>query len=576
MQFEYGQSRTTELIRQTSLKLRDVSYEIETTNVDDALAYFERREDTSKIREKYEDRVATGIRKTEGESGYETYTKQRVAEMIEQGELEIVSVGMGPKIINARATLFTNQTQSWDYVTGEGKEQQRDEDTAKIIAEQRKLGGFNVQLPNADYVAAGVDTGPLHIDWSGGHLVYKAFSPTCIYALFGDSIIDGGVERAVDYTNIEDAAVVVVLLSSQRNANDANPHINQYVAYFGRSDKYENGRRVVYESQNWKDIPEFGIDDKAHDYILKGTKDPANPLSVMAAKKANEGIVVPEYPICLFHGGLSKTADTLVPMSTSLYESCLEIDLAMSKLMKSSLTSALGKDVLTNELGHELPRCLEGAVLLRKGQTLQIMGQPVSNSQGAMEVLKDEMRAIAEGHSVPGYLVIQQAGGNPESGVALVVRTQPLISDRNGRVRTNESEVDRMWNIERYMYEFVTGQPLGNADTRQVWNPGRYNVPETDLDKITRLSMALDKGAMDYVRFIRDYYNFATDQDAMDFIDTMRDEERMAYKAPTATGAQRTGLPLGLSAKLQARPKEDSQQLPGKEEEDEKQRRGPP
>lgn len=558
MILDYGKNRTRELIRQTSLKLREISVRTDEINIDDALSYFERRTDTEAVRGKYKDRAAIGIRKKEGDQGYETYTKSRVAEMIDQGELEVITVGTGPRILGARATLFSYPTQSWDWTTQVEEKDQPDEETAKIITEQREAGGFWTEVPNADWISCGIETGPLHVDWMGGHLDYRAFSPNAINIRYGESIEDSGVQRGVDYHSLEDALVVVVLLSGARGGNDAFPEVNQYVAYFGRSDIYPYGRRVQFFAQHWQDIPDVDADPTAHDYRL-ASGEIANPLSWMASKKASEGIAVPEYPIVLMHGGLSRTADTPIPISTSLYESCLEIDVAFSKLLKASQTSALGKDVLTNELGHELPRCLEGAVLLRKGQTLQIMGQPVSNAQGAMEITKDTMRALAEGYNVPGYQVIAPPGGNPESGIALIVRTQPLIKDRDDRAKLNKKEVERLWQIERYMYEFVTGKPLGTRETKQIWNPGRYIMPETETEKVTRLTTAMDKGLIDYVRAIRDFHNLATDKDAIEFIEKMQDPERTIYKAPTASGAQRTGLPLGISARL-AKPQDNDNQ----------------
>lgn len=558
MQFQYGDSRTTELIRQTSLKLRDVEYHSDAITVDNALAYFERQNDTAYVKEKYKDRAAIGIRKKAGTATYETYVKGRAAEQIDNGELEVVTVGLGPRIINARATLFTNKTQSWDYVTGEGKVQAKDEDTAKLIAEQRRLGSFDIEVSDADYIASGIETGPLYVDWMGGHLIYRSFSPNCFFAKFSDTVIDNGIERGVDYLNIEDAACIVILLSTKKDSNEGSKHVNQYIAYYGRSDEYPLGRRVQYQASDWRKIPEVDTDKDAIEYRLN-SGEVANPLSYMAAQKASKGIVVPEYPVCLFRGGLTKTQDTLVPISTSLYESCMEVDIAMSKLLKAGLTSALGKDVVTNELGYEVPRLLEGAILLRKGQTLSIMGQPVSNAQGAMEITKDMMRSIAEGYGVPGYMVIEQPGGNPESGIALMVRTAPLIEEREKRIKQNKSIVDRLWQIERNLYEFVMNSPLGSEDTRQIWNPGRYVVPESELEKVQRLTQAMEKGFIDYVRAVRDFNDLPTDQDAIDFIEKMRDEERTQYQAPTATGAQRTGIPLGLSARLQQRPGQDNQ-----------------
>lgn len=529
--------RNREVIRQPLRELASASVENTNAIVNDALDYFERTDDATKVRGKLKERGAVGIRKKEGDAGYETYVKQRTSEMIDSGEYEVITSGIGTKIINNLSTLFTNPTQSWQYLN-DNDEPIEEDDLAGLFA-HREAGGFNVALPQADWISNAVGSGPLLVSWSGGHLFYSPFSPACLYAKYHDQILDDGVLRGVNYKDLEDASVVVVETNTVRGDAQDRPDQNQYLAIFGRSYEYPYGRHVQYTAQRWDGWPDVG-DPSAVDYVLD-SGEIANPLSWLAATGNGVGS---EYPIVLIDSGISVTSEKVAPVTTSLYENCLEIDVAFSRSLKDSLENALGTKVITAGMTTHLPKCLSGAVHLLDGQTMDVKFVPNSNAQIAFDITKDQSRSIAEGYGVPGYMIIAEPGGIPESGVALAIRTQPLLSNRQRRARINSKQVAKLFDVEKGLYQVYTGEEL-LPGVRQVWDAGRFIMPESPVDKITRLKAALDAGAITYVQLVRDYHNLATDDDAKRMIETMN-EDKEEFPAPAAPQAARPGLPPGI------------------------------
>jgi hypothetical protein len=535
-----------EIIRK-SIKDEDAS-SVENSNqlTNSALDYFEMDGDHKHVRAKMKVRGAIGIRKTPGEAGYETYTKQRTAEKIDSGEMEVVTSGIGTKILRALSDLFTNPTQSWTYLSAEGEP--LEDEVAELLA-HREAGAFDTSLPQSDWISNAVGTGPLLISWSSGHLTYSPFSPACLYAKYHDFVLDNDEARGVDYKNLEDATVVVVETNSVQGEDGANQ--SQFLAFFGRSEEYPLGRMVQYTSNRWDGWPT--IDDPntgAIEYRID-SGEMANPLSWLAS--IGEGVGV-EYPIVMIDGGISVTHDRIAPVSTSLYENCLEIDVAFSRLLKDALANALGTKAIKSGMTTHLPKTLTGAVHLLDGQDMQIHFVPNSNAQIAFEITKGQARAIAESHGVPGYMVISEPGAIPESGIAMAIRTQPLMHNRDTRIRLNKTPVSKIFDIERGLYQVHTGEPL-LPGVKQVWNPGRFIMPEGPLEKTTRLKAALDAGAIDYVTFVRDSHDLATDKDAIEMIEMMQDEERAQYKPPQVQAQTvRPGLGTGIGGLIPGRP----------------------
>ena len=89
----------------------------------------------------------------------------------------------------------------------------------------------------------------------------------------------------------------------------------------------------------------------------------------------------------------------------------------------------------------------------------------------------------------------------------------------------------------------------------QVWNWGRFEYPESQMEKEQRLKAAMDNGGINYVRYVRDLHGFATDKQAMAYIDKMKEQDGLEgskYKAPTGGGGQQNTFE-SLTAGLKSR-----------------------
>jgi len=539
--------RNRQLIRRSLEKFAAEKIQVTTDLVVDALNHIERNDDTAIVRSGLKRRGAIGIRKIEGITsstdsnlgGYETYTKQRVAMMIDSGEYEVLTSGLDNQICSKRAQLFTNPTMYFEYVTGEDGEPVKDADTT--LQAHREAGGCLMSLCDADYVAAAVDSGPLFVDWKAGHLQYTTINPANVYWKYHDKIIDNGIERGVDYTDIDDCTAMVIKLAGQPAKIDTN----SYLAVMGRSDDYPLGRYVYYTARNWYEIPPLNDKSIVSDWITAGGEI-ANPLSVYAAQ--NQGGT--EYPLIVIKGGVTRTtASSPTPVSTSLYENSLEFDIAFSRLMKDALSQALGLKAVSNPRGAQLPTCLEGAVALNEDQAIQLLSLPIANVQGALEIITKQAQFISESFGVPSYLIASSV--TPESGIALSIRTKPLADDLDRRGKLNAPEIARLFEIEKGLYSVYTGggKELVPTGITQVWKPGRYLYPESEQEKLTRIGDSVDKKYISYVRGVRDYNALATDDQAKELIDTIT-EQNTEYPPP-GSGAKTVGA---LTAGLAPRP----------------------
>ena len=517
---------TRQLVRHSLREHQAAVKKVDDINVDDALSYFEMDNPLEAVEDGMKARGATGVRKKRDEAGYEKYTKQRIAEMMSSGEYEKLVSGTGRKIVSSLATLFTNKTQHWEYTKTDSGEVVAKEDL-QTLDSLRRAGGYWRAMSNGDWISSAVQTGFVMTRYAGGQLMYDAVSPTCIRAQYQDTIIDNGEERGVCYRDIEDAYVVVVQLSANTDSSQGQPDKQQYVAYFGRSGDWPLGRCVTYAANAWDQWPNVKSKGTHVDWVNK-SGEIANPLSDLADKTNDQYGV--EYPLILLHGGITKTSNLLMPVSTTLYSVCLEIDVSMSNILRYSMKSALGNRFLTNENDNDIPHSLDGDVPLASGQAVTIGSLPIANAQGAMDNLKIIARSAAEGYGVPGYHIFSEVGAIPEAGIALYIRTQPLIEIRENRKYLNEGEVARQFQIEKALYRAHTNIDL-LPGVIQTWDPGRWILPENPLDKGTRLKAALDGGAISYVRYVREMNELPTDRDAEEFI-TKMNEQNEAYKPP--------------------------------------------
>jgi hypothetical protein len=538
------------IIRQALVETQHEKIEVDNQIIDDAVSYFERIADQELIKTGMKDRFATGIARAQNitgddESGYETYRKGANAEAIDQGIIEVVTSGVGSRIASSLANLFTSETQVWSYTDESGEATKQAEDAETLIKKHREHGGFSTALVNADFLSVAINGCLLYVDIRGDYLKYHVVSPSCFYSIFNETVIDGGVERAVDYSEIEDATVIVLRLSGPINAD---PTKEQYLAIFGRSKVYPYGRHVTYRAAHWDSIPDPG-DADSHDYRLPND-ELANPLSYLAATNPDESL--PDYPIITINGGLTKVTNQIVTTSTSLYENCVEIDMAYSGILRAANNSARGVEIIKNEGGGSLPRNVTGLVSLTVGQTMELNSHPASNAQGAMDVLESAVVSVSGGYSVPGYMVVSGPTWlGDTSGVALMIRTAPLTEKRRYRIALNSPEIARLWQIESGLLRVYLGSEAEYLKTiEQSWDAGQYVIPEDSKVKTERLGMAQDREYIDYVAAVKAYHNLATDAQAEALI-TKYNDRKEEFPAPGAQSeaapAVRQAQPVGLT-----------------------------
>jgi hypothetical protein len=519
--------------------------------INDALEYFDRTADKDQIHAEMKSRFAIGIKKIDGENGYETYERGLAKTAIEQGLYETATTGIGNKIISSRAVLFSNETGHWDWVRETEQEGQQiaetDEEVADLVTWHRTLGRFQPNIIAADYTACAVESGPMLMGWSAGHLTYDSFSPACMWIVFPEKVSEDGEERAANYSSLEDAYCVVIQLSANTSVGQGSAHNNQYLAIFGASEDYERGRYVTYEASVWSSIPHVG-DDAAMDW----TDDAGvgNPLTVVAQEN-NGG---PEYPIIVLRGGMSITNDAILPMSASLYNNCSELDLDISVVLHDGISVAKQTIAITRDGGSTLPRTTEGLMDLRDGNTAHVLDQKFDNVTGCYELVQNIQKQVSEGYNVPGYSVVEGESGIPESGIALLIKTRPLIKHLENRAMYARPEIQRLWEIENALSQAYSEdrKPIADiSEVKQIWDPGRYVIPESLAEKRDRLEAARKAGQISYVREMRDLHNLSTDADAVKYIERMQ-EQNQEHPPPSGEAAQTAQQ--NFANRLQPRP----------------------
>lgn len=536
------QDQTRNIIRQVALRLKDDAEAAKRSLCEDALGYFERTSDRDLLTKFYKQRYAQGKKferdaqgtanDNTGYSGWWTYVKGKEAIGLDNNQYEIITSGIGQKVGTVLANLTNQPTQSYEYLTESGKP---DTSTAEIINGYRERGDYAMGVAGADYLASIIESGPMMITMAGETFRYRPFSPGAIYCMFRDTVTENGKPRSIDPLDIEDASVVVIELQAPGNNETDKRH---FIAFFGRQDGLEYGRQVEYTANYWYDWPDdFGDGD----FYLDAKKTiPANPLSWSAEK--TKGKFGSEYPIVIFRGGWIKTSNQVAPITDSLYKNCRELDLSYSRLLYCAHESARGINAIQNPDGEALPNASSGNIELNGAQTIQILGQPASNTLGALEVVAQIKETVVSGHNVPLYQIMPLT--SPESGVALFIKTQPLINFRESRIKLNRKQVEKIYDIERGLLLVHQNKMVGE-NTKIVWNPGRYIIPEDPKLKSERLMFEYQNGLKDWVRTIRDMYDLATDEDAKKFIDAMEERklESPNYAGPRKQGgAQSFGL----------------------------------
>jgi hypothetical protein len=573
-------------VRQALKDIRASRYETSMSAVTDAIAYFNRERNNEMIRDAMKRRF--GIALVPGETlkddtgsfvdkkGY--YQRSAVSNAIDVGMIENIDTGTGIKVVHALATLTTQKDQSWVWVDDKAANKENIDDVSQLVGEVRERGGFALAMTELDMCACMVESALLHIYYDGDLITYDVITPDKVWIYFGRSIelrAEGEKPKSknVDFKKLEDASAVIVLVAAgsddQSQTKSMSPELNRYMAYVGSCTDYEDGRFVTYEACTPWPIPDSSVTrDSGILYEHEIAGKPCNPLSWLQNHGSPEerDLVTTEYPFAIWRAGHRAISNSILPVTTSLYESCLEIEIAMSRLLKAALDGARGMQVISiGKSNAKLPSNLDIPVI-SEGDSITQNGWPAAHAQAGIDVVLKITEQTVGSYSVPGYAVIGQLGGmNPQSGVALMIQTQPLLTFRDLRVVMNRDSARRIWEIERAL--LALGYPsetrgLLSPSIVQQWDPGTWSIPETTIERVDGITKAMDSRLEDYVGAIQSWHNLPTESDALDLI------ERMKARDPGFDTEAQTAAPAAPGMKAQE-PEEPVEEEEEEEEEPE-------
>jgi hypothetical protein len=562
------------LTREAFASLQREARAVDDSSLDEALTALDGYDpltgttDADQLRDKIKLRYAIGIRHN-ADGTWSQYTHGDVSEQVDAGMMECVCVRTLRRIAEVTATLFSQADQSWTITTPgeEEPEPETDENGDPIpvenpsedaLATLRERGKFDVTMVRADRLAVALGSCLVRVLWRGGRLAYEAIAPQCVHLGYGRQIEDGGDQRSTDTGDIEDASVVVIKLPriSDGSATDSRDH---FVAYFGRSQGYPRGRCVEYLATDWYRVPEPNTTKD----ILYEHQDGAgigNPLTMLQDRVGVESCPW-EYPVAALYGTDAPQYQALPRNGRALFDACVEMDLAWSRMLACAHQAASKTFILTStEASMQAPpSCISGAVRLGPNEQGRWDGPSAADVEQAANVVARIGRTVAEAWNVPGYLVLDDEVTSPQSGVALAIRTQPMITHREMRERINRASVMRLFDVERCVVQAATGTEPWPAASVLSWYPGRLLMPRNELELIQQLQAGITAGIIDTTDAIKEYHQFATDAEAEQYA---RDIARRSRKVP---GTQRGGARMQTSgivpgaARQQQQPPEKQQ-----------------
>ena len=508
----------------------------------EAISYFDHNHSLEKVRGLALDRFAYYIEPTKYDiENFQTLTNETIrrvrspaATAIEQGYYELVVTGVGGRIVKAVSTLTSQPDQSIQFVdtaqeTEEGAPMDA-EDTGKLIDLLRERGQFKRAWAALDFISAGVEVSWMHVGMKGHNTFYDNVAPGNIWLVYGDKVVSHGegledFERSPDTHDIDDAiAVIIRLKSSQRVDKEST-----YLAYVGGCEDEPDGRMVEYQAQEHWPIPgPDSANEKISEYEDKGTGKRCNPLTRMLnyGDKNQKRLVKTEYPIVQWRGGYRMIEDSASPLTTTLYETSLELELGWSRILQYALSNARGKDVFNKSDTDDrtsLPDNLE-VIVNRSGSTYQKLFGGSAETQSAVEVLTKLSQQVSGGYHVPGYMVIED-GNVPESGYHLALRTQPLVDFRMHRYEMNDPNMTRIFDVERgllgaYFWESVN--KLLSPTIEQKWDPGTWQPPGDEFERIEGIQQREDAGYIGPTQAVQEANRLPTRADAEEKVEEIR------------------------------------------------------
>lgn len=490
--------------------------------IDEINAYFERQTDRDEVRSAIKARYGVGITREDdpasAENPYQVYAKGEFNAMVDSGLIEAISIGWGQKIISALATLFTEKGQRYDLVSDTDTDTDTT-DSQTYMSDIRERGGYDSSIVDADRKSIQCGAGAVFVTAKHGGLKYQVLTPADVRFYWPISIIDHeGNKWLPDYTDAEDAYAITIRLSMI----DQSKFV--YLAIFGRSEDWPEGRWCEYTgSPNDMNLPTLGQKD-SDDFMIDGA--PANPLSYQA-NRIDSDDRSPDYPISIITGQTSSRA-TPMPTYTTLYQDDKEFTLTASHLLSKTNTESGTTKVLS--VGHDgvanpLPKTLDGAITLLPGQSMEPIPGDCENVKAGYETLNMEEVEAAAAYSVPDYMMASDDSMyGAESGIALQVKTRPLVKERQRRERANREAVIKIFDIEKALLNLHYDRPEDKAllNLSLEWSAGNLEMPENKKEKAERIISLIKSGVYDTIAGIRELNNFASDGEAEEEYEKMR------------------------------------------------------
>jgi hypothetical protein len=487
-----------------------------------AIDYFNLRTDRAQVKEAYIPLYGTEL-VTEQDpvkrtNQVQTYAKPGFTALVDNDMIEAMSIGFGQKVVNAKATLFTEPGNKFSLI-------HENEDTdvkpaEALLFKNRTEGNAKTTLVRADKLSLEVGSAAVLLSFANDTVTYQHFDPNSVKAYFGDIIEENGKPRAVDRSDVEDATKIVIRLG-QVDVDKWN-----YLAIFGRSNTYPSGRWVTYQEGDSAKVPE-PYETGVIEFEIEGKM--ANPMSYYANTHPDEN--VPEYPISIIYSGMTENTGEMMPITTSLYRKCIEFSRAASHTLSTSQDAAagcIGVETTSEGRNAPIPKSYNKFRTF-PGQTVVSHDRDSSSQEAAYSILKGLMIDAAGGFSVPDYMVVSEDHTlDASSGIALEVKTRPLIQDRQNRIDENAASVRKIFEIEKAYISLFSTAKEGDInlleECEQKWDAGPYNLPENKLEAAQRITAMTELGLMDTIEGIRQYYRLPDDVEAKEMYRKM--EER--------------------------------------------------
>lgn len=446
--------------------------------------------------------------------------------------VEAVNTGTASRLIKAIASLANAEDQSWRLIDPDENDV---EDAERLLQLVRERGGFQTALESLDVSASTLETSFMHIRAKGYEIQYDVVTPDYIWFVFGGDVTsyidwDGKdpINRPTDRSDINDASAVIIQVGSDSNSKT-------FLAYVGGTEDMPDGRMVTFSGQKPWPIPKVNEKSVLEEYRVGETE--CNPLTFMMnhGDENQKQLVKSEYPIVKWRGGHRNIDTGETPITTSIYEDAIEIELAWSLLLRYSTQSARGIDVFTHgPNGQALPKSLE-VVVLQEGQTYNKIWGGSGEVQAYLMVVKTLVEQIAAGRSVPAFLVSTGSEATPASGISLAIQSQPLIQFRAKRYELNKPNAAAIFDIERALISYIFGSEgtdLMSPSIVQKWDCGTWTPPQDERERVATIIEARDGGLVDNVGAQRIYGGHSNDAEAISMIETMQEHTSEGQNDP--------------------------------------------